>query len=287
MFAPLSLYKSDASSIATIDALNSSLSSITRIMIPLVVIGILLMGIAQLFRRHYGAAILALVVAGGVLAMYFLLPQLTSAFSESTSPSAKPTRTPTSTPTPKPTATTPDATTPTAQPIDMSWIWIGLGLIVAVIVCIAAICLAVWAIGAARARRRERLKQVAAERQVIERLTAKWQQIRDRHNELLRLYLGAETDSDSLFFTPALTDPTVPATGRMLQAMRDANTLRDTSGDLPANLTSETDLTKLPYPRAVDAFGLAWDAAVSNAQRLGQKGIPRPSGSSSRRSASC
>lgn len=60
----------------------------------------------------------------------------------------------------------------------------------------------------------------------------------------------------------------------MLLAMRTANTLRDTAGDLPSGLAADADLTTIAYPRAVEAFACAWDIAERHARRVGQKNVP-------------
>lgn len=106
------------------------------------------------------------------------------------------------------------------------------------------------------------------------RQAAVWQLFANRHNDLLRKIVHAETDWDTLFFTPAINDPSVPETLRMLEAMRAAGTLRDTAGTLPTGLPADADITSLPYPQAVDAFGLAWDVAEKNARRIGQSATP-------------
>lgn len=167
---------------------------------------------------------------------------------------------------------TPDPTvTPTPPvPVDFTWLWWVLGSVGAV----GAAAGLVFA-GTALTRRLGRSRRRATEtRAARTRLTAKWAEYRDQHNTLLRKILHAETDWDALFFTPVLTDPTVPQTAAMLRAMRAANTLRDTVGDLPADLPAGTGITALPYPRAVDDFAAAWDAAEAHARRVGQSGIP-------------
>lgn len=125
----------------------------------------------------------------------------------------------------------------------------------------------------AKGRSAKRAKQARDEDR--KRLERTWQAFRDDHNELLRKIYHSETDWDSLFLFPSLTDPTVRQTGDMLTAMRDANTLRDTAGHLPSSATADTDLTKLPYPKAVARFARTWNIAERHARMIGQKNIPK------------
>jgi hypothetical protein len=159
-------------------------------------------------------------------------------------------------------------------PADLTWLFILLGVILAVLLTAVLVWVLV-AIGQ-RARRsvREGRERVKAELERVQRLTDAWQTFRDRHDELLRKIVHAETDWDSLFFLPALTDPNVDQTHRMLLAMRTANTLRDTAGELPSGLAADVDLTAFPYPRAVEDFAHAWDIAERHARRVGQKKMP-------------
>ena len=103
------------------------------------------------------------------------------------------------------------------------------------------------------------------------RLEEKWKTITDRHRELLKNYLDAETDWDMLFNYPALTDLSVPTTAAMVRAMQAA---ADADDHRPENLDEDTDLSTMAYPKAVAAFGVAWDAALRHARKLGQSGIP-------------
>lgn len=107
-----------------------------------------------------------------------------------------------------------------------------------------------------------------------DQIEAFWQEVHNRHGELLRKITHAETNWDALFYTPALSDPSVPETYRMLLAMRHAGNTRATQGDLPRLITSKTDVAESPYPKSVDEFALAWDIAEKNARRLGQSLIP-------------
>lgn len=201
--------------------------------------------------------------AGGAL----VLPMLLDGFAGEESgprpsPSASPSREPSS---------VPDVV---REPADLSWLFIVLGILLAAL--LAAVLIWVLVTVGQKTRRgiREGRERVKAEQERMQRLTAAWQTFRDRHDELLRKITHAETDWDSLFFTPALTDPNIDQTHRMLLAMRTANTLRDTAGDLPSGLAADADLTTIAYPRAVEAFARAWDIAERHARRVGQKNVP-------------
>lgn len=214
------------------------------------------------YTEGWGTVVLGFALGGSGFLVNFLVGPILAEETPQVTPSEKPSSTP---------STAPESIQP---PVDLTWLWIVLGILAALILTV----LLIWVITAAsvKTRRgiRETRERLEAERAATLRLTSSWQRFHDRHNELLRKILHSETDWDSLFYTPALTDPNVPQTYRMLRAMQAANTLRDTAGELPANLTPDADLTKLPYPRAIEEFALAWDAAERHARRLGQKGVP-------------
>ena len=216
---------------------------------------------------------IAMVVFG------FLSPVLFGLLSEpetdtDNAPAPTATGTPTATSSPTPTSTPRTTAPPTSEPADLTPMFITLGIIAGLVLTLILVLLLVTAIQRARRGIRSSRELAAAQRATAERQAATWQAFRDRHDELLRKILHAETDWDALFFTPALTDPNVPQTYAMLRAMRAAGTLRDTAGTLPAGLDDDADLTELPYPNAVEEFAAAWDAAERHARRVGQKGIP-------------
>jgi hypothetical protein len=242
---------------------------------------IALTGLARVVHTHsrgYTEGFGLIFAGAGMAALGILLPLFSGAFLESeTETAGTPTPTPTATPTPtsspEPVAT-PRPTAPAQETADLTPMFITLGIIAGLV--LLAILTAIVVTIAQRARRSIRdARALAAARQDSEqRQAATWQAFRDRHDDLLRKILHAETDWDALFFTPALTDPNVPQTYAMLRAMRAAGTLRDTAGTLPAGLDDDADLTELPYPNAVEEFAAAWDAAERHARRVGQKGIP-------------
>lgn len=183
---------------------------------------------------------------------------------------------PTSEPSPQPTGTSepPRAPDTVQQPADLTWLWVTFAFIVAAILVVLLVWLIVHLSTRARRGIRAAREQAEALRALQESRAATWQSYHDRHNELLRKILHAETDWDTLFFMPALSDSSVLQTHTMLRAMQTANTLRDTAGKMPTNLDDDDDLTKLPFPRAVEDFALAWEAAERHARKVGQKNVP-------------
>lgn len=261
--------------IDVVDNLSSSMTTFITPLMFLLAIVIFVMGgyrIVQGLNRGYsdgsgwGFIIVGGLICGGAL----LFPWLLGSFDTpaETSPSPRPTSTPS--PTTQPTT----APEPTTEPADLTWLLVVLGIIGALILAAVLIWILIAATGRARRSIRAARKEAEVERAGRERIATAWQVFHDRHNELLRKIVHSETDWDSLFFLPALTDPNVPQTYAMLRAMRAAGTQRDTAGELPADLPLDVDLTTLPYPKAVESFAVAWDAAERNARRLGQKGVP-------------
>lgn len=262
----------------TVEGLSSTLTQIFPF--GFVLLGIVIM-VTSLFRVMTSArtghteGIGGIFVGAAAVAIGFLFPFINDTLFPKTDTDAAPTPTATSTPTetttPSPTATT---APPTQEPADLTPMFITLGVIAGLLLTVILVLLLVTAIQRARRSIRSSREFAAAQHATAERQAATWQAFRDRHDELLRKILHAETDWDALFFTPALTDPNVPQTYAMLRAMRAAGTLRDTAGTLPAGLDADADLTELPYPNAVEEFAAAWDAAERHARRVGQKGIP-------------
>ncbi|MCL2595305.1 MAG: hypothetical protein FWD83_07285 [Promicromonosporaceae bacterium] len=122
-----------------------------------------------------------------------------------------------------------------------------------------------------RADRRRALEARAIAVAAARRVEADWETIRAKHHELRRQYLDSETDWDTLFELPALSDASVPTTAVMLRAMKVADEIDDT---MPVGTDETTDLRSFPYAKAVAAFGEAWDAALTHAKKVGQSSIP-------------
>lgn len=262
----------------SLSALSHTLASTLPMLGALGGIVIMVAGAVRLFSSIYRGGPLdgiPMILMGALVGgLSFFMPVLFDAMSPTNPKPAVPSPTPTQTPTPTATSEPTRAPEPVQQPADLTGLYITLGIIAGVILLILLGWLIVISVRKARRGIREARKEAAAQHAAKLRQAATWNSFHEHHEELLRKILHSETDWDSLFFTPALTDPSVPETYAMLKAMRTANTLRDTAGELPANLDLAADLTKLPYPQAVQDFALAWDAAERNAQRIGQKGIP-------------
>lgn len=220
------------------------------------------------FSGGLSYVVFGVFVAGGFLLFPWLFKTIAGEVGEEPSPKPSRPATPSATPSGEP------VTAPVQQPADLTWLFVLLGVILAALLTAVLVWVLVTVGQRARRNIREGRERVKVEQERVQRLTVAWQTFRDRHDELLRKITHAETDWDSLFFTPALTDPNVDQTHRMLLAMRAANMLRDTAGDLPPGLAADADLTTIAYPRAVEAFARAWDIAERHARRVGQKNVP-------------
>ena len=214
-----------------------------------------------------GIALGMICLAGG-----FLFPWLLDGTSQGGSTASGPSATPTPSSTAAPTSSAP---APEPNPISLpklenaDTLWLALGLLLGVIV----VAFVVYVIVKRIARDLAKARAVKAARLAREaRLDRKWQEIVDRHRDLEKRFLEAETDWDMLFNYPALTDVTVPTTAAMVRAMQAA---ADADSHRPEDLDETTDLSMLPYPRAVTEFGMKWDAALRYAKKIGQSGIPK------------
>lgn len=204
----------------------------------------------------------------GLGVAYFIGQLMPQVFTSISAPTVGPTTTPSAAPT--------QAASQAPQEVSADWSWVWVTLAILAIVCVAVLVIALVTFLTVKARKAFRQSSVEAARvrEVAGRQAATWASFQDLHQTLLKRALDAETDWDSLFFTPALTDPSVPETAAMWEAMRTAGMLRDTEGTLPTGLPEDTDIAGLPYPRAVAAFDAAWEAAKRHAIRVGQAGIP-------------
>ena len=208
--------------------------------------------------QGWASSIAALVMGGAVSSCGLFL----SSVSKSKDGAADEPSTPV--PTPSPTPTTPPSSLSLPQVENMGTLW----LIPIVILSLIGIYLLVRRVRHDAQRIRTQ-REIAAATQ--ERMEAKWQVVRDQHRRLVAKYLAAETEWDQIFLTPALTDPTVPQTAAMLQAMRSVTSVGD---QMPLGIDETTDITELPYPRAVARFAQTWAAAESTAVKIGQSLIP-------------
>lgn len=255
--------------------LSGMLSSIMPMIQGIMLITGLVAVIIGIFRlsSDYGQGGWSFIVFGVISAgLSFVFPWIFGVVSGEVGERPKPT----SEPSPQPTGTNEPTRAPDTvqEPADLTWLWITFAVIVAAILAVLLVWLIIHLSTRARRGIRAAREQAEALRALQESRAATWQSYHDRHNELLRKILHAETDWDTLFFMPALSDSSVPQTLTMLRAMRTANTLRDTAGKMPPNLDDGDDLTKLPFPRAVEDFALAWEAAERHARKVGQKNVP-------------
>lgn len=116
-------------------------------------------------------------------------------------------------------------------------------------------------------RRRRRLQND----QDVSAIRTRWDEVRAEHQSILRKITHAETDWDTLFSMPALSDISVPETAALFRAMRAVSDIGD---DMPEGITSLSDVASLPYPQAVADFAHAWDVAYRTAERIGTSDIP-------------
>lgn len=242
---------------------------------------IMVMGVFRLFVRRGGSsagALIPIVGGGGVGLFAAVFPQMIKKIgndpaapadataSPTTKGSHAATPAPSASPTPTNAADAPQAAPfalPKVENLETLWL-IPLALLVLFVAYFM-----VKHLVKDRAKSRQRK---AAEAAAAARLDQKWQTVVERHQKLIKKFLAAETDWDMLFKYPALTDVNVPTTRDMVRAMQAA---ADADSHRPETLDENTDLSALPYPRAVREFGLAWDAALRHAKKVGQDGIPK------------
>ena len=112
-------------------------------------------------------------------------------------------------------------------------------------------------------------EKAAAEKKA--RIRARWTTIVDLHEELKRRVAEAETDWDTLFDLPALTDVSYRQTRALHRAMRDAE---NAVSPMPPGFDEQTQMERIPYVKKVHAFENAWNAAVANAKKVGTSKLP-------------
>lgn len=127
---------------------------------------------------------------------------------------------------------------------------------------------------AVRRVRRDTIEAKNEQKRIAEleqHLDEKWKVITDLHSDLRSRVMNAETDWDTLFRYPAMTDVSYPQTAAMYEAMSAANLADDKR---PADLTDDSDISELSYPKLVTKFETAYKRAENNARRIGQDGLP-------------
>lgn len=124
-------------------------------------------------------------------------------------------------------------------------------------------------------------EKAAAERRA--RIEARWVTITDLHAELKRKVADAETDWDTLFDLPALSDVSHRPTRALHRAMREAE---NAVAPMSPGFDEHTPMDRIPYVKEVHAFEDAWEAALAHARKVGTSKRPEKERSCARSSAS-
>lgn len=175
----------------------------------------------------------------------------------------------TGSPSPSPTVTPTPSTKPTTPPVESApmnfeIIW----LIIAGVAALALLALAGYFVTrSAKGSLEKRREREAIRQDFVDR----WQRFIDSHEDLKRKVYHAETDWDTLFSMPALSDVSVPETAAMFRAMQVAGEI---SSEPPVDTPEGGSVAGLDYPKAVSEFARTWNVAYRTAQRLGQSVIP-------------
>lgn len=110
-----------------------------------------------------------------------------------------------------------------------------------------------------------------ARREEQERIEARWATITDLHAHLRRKVADAETDWDTLFDLPALSDVSFRQTRALHRAMREAE---NAVAPMPAGFDEQSPMDRIPYVKKVHAFQDAWESALINARKVGTSKLP-------------
>lgn len=211
------------------------------------------------------AALIAGVFIGGTpIVMPLILNTFLGVLGEE--PTAAPTEEPTSTPSATPSA---EPTSEPAQPIDFGTIenigtlWF---ILAAVVVALAVAVMAFFGFRAGRKAKARRDEEKA----ILAEFAERWDAVKELHQKMLRKITHAETDWDTLFSMPSLSDITVPQTKALYEAFRAAGDVSDAMPRTPVD-----DIASLAYPKAVYAFRDAWNVAEVAARKIGQSGLTR------------
>jgi hypothetical protein len=120
------------------------------------------------------------------------------------------------------------------------------------------------------ARRRRGRSVTQRPRQAVERpapaSAPDWAAARVRFDQLRGEYAAFECDPLAVLRLPALTDVTVPSTGRFVDAFAEAQALQTDTEPRPAHRDR--------FVAAVDSAWRAWRAALEAAERIRLAGIP-------------
>lgn len=196
---------------------------------------------------------------------------------------------------PTPEATDPPSPQPTSDPIALPEIsnpgalWTLIGIAAAVIALLVVLYLFAQKVQRDRIRRvqeeNERLEAEAEAQHLAEekaarekaaaekkaRIEARWATITDLHAALKGKVAQAETDWDTLFDLPALSDVSYRQTRALHRAMREAE---NAVAPMPPGFDEHTVMDRIPYVKKVHAFEDAWAAAMANAKKVGTSKLP-------------
>ena len=117
----------------------------------------------------------------------------------------------------------------------------------------------------------EKAAREQAKREKQDRIEARWGRITELHAELKRRVAEAETNWDTLFDLPALSDVSFRQTRALHRAMRDAE---NTVEPMPSDFNEYSPMDRIPYVKKVHAFHDAWEAALANARKVGISRLP-------------
>lgn len=226
----------------------------------------------------FGKGILMVIIGGSLTAGGVCMPGIaedTNGSPSSDEPSTEPSTPAPASPSP---STQPEETqSPAAEPdpIVLPEIQNGQTIVIALAILAIVIIGGLIALRLIASHRRtarqehERRAAIEAEKKTA---LANWQEFVDLHETLRAKALDAETNWDVLFFYPAINDPSEPTTRRMLTAL---DLARKTSAVPPANLSLDSDIPAMSYPKAVTAFELAWNNAWAHAKKTKQSSLTR------------
>ena len=93
-----------------------------------------------------------------------------------------------------------------------------------------------------------------------------WRQTVAKHRELETKVDGLDADWSMVLDYPAMLDPTVPTTRKLLLELQKADAL---SSEMPEEISASTEFRSFAYPQAVERIEDAWKAAWEFAQHAG------------------
>lgn len=259
---------------SALSTMSSQIAS--TLSIAMIGLGVIVMvaGLCRVFTssvRGHGPSGWPMVIGGlGISGVAIVFPTLFRSIGGAALDStASPTPgAPSATSSPEPSAMETQA--PAPEPIRLPEVE-NLGFLWLVLAGVAVLVVALFVVHRVTRERRDMRKQKELEQALRARVEAKWAEVVSQHDALKRKVLFVEEDWVTAFERPCLSDPTVPETAAMLRAMAAADLV---GAEMPLNVDESTDLTKLPYPKAVSRFALAWAKAEAHAERVGTSGIP-------------